>query len=84
MDRLCFHPCLSVCLFVFKQDISKSCAQIQPKFGGELGYVTRSKCLDFGEDPNPDLDPIITHADDSLGVGRVFGCVCVCVCLSAL
>ena len=26
-------------------------------------------------------DILITHADDSLGVGRVFGCVCVCVCV---
>ena len=24
------------------------------------------------------LDLLFTHADDSLGVGRVFGCVCVC------
>ena len=24
---------------------------------------------------------VITHADDSLGVGRVFGCVCVYVCV---
>ena len=30
------------------------------------------------------INMIFTHADDSLGVGRAFGCVCVyvCVCLS--
>ena len=24
------------------------------KFGGEVGFVTRTNCLDFGEDPDPD------------------------------
>ena len=27
------------------------------------------------------LQQVFTHADDSLGVGRVFGCVCVYVCV---
>ena len=48
-----FSP-LSVCLFVCKQNISKSCGRIWTKFGEELGYVTPTKRLDFGEDP--DLD----------------------------
>ena len=26
------------------------------KFCGDLGYVTRTKQFDFGEDPNQDLD----------------------------
>ena len=48
-----FTPlCLSECVM----DISKSCAQIQRKFGGQVGCVIRTNCFDFGEDPNPDLD----------------------------
>ena len=40
--RLCFHPCLSVCLlFVCEQDISKSYELIQMKLGGRVRYVTR-------------------------------------------
>ena len=46
-----------LCLFVCVQDISKSCGWIRTKSGGEVGCVTRTKWLDFGEDPN--LDPII-------------------------
>ena len=47
-------PCLSVCLSVWVQDLSKSCRWM--KFGGQFGFVTRTKCLDSGEDPNLDLD----------------------------
>ena len=58
----CLFVGLVVCLFVFEQNISKSCGRIWTKFGGELGYVTRMKWLDFGEDLNPDLDLIIFEA----------------------
>ena len=51
MDGGRFHPCLSVC----EQDISKSYSPIRTKFGGEVGCVTRMKCLNFGEDLDPDL-----------------------------
>ena len=54
--HLVFTP---VCLFVCEQNISKCWGRIWTKFGGELGYVPRTKLLDFGEDPNPDLDPRI-------------------------
>ena len=48
-----FTP-LFVCLSVCEQDISKSYERIQMKHGGQVGYVTRNNCFDFGEDPNPD------------------------------
>ena len=49
----------SLCLSVCVQDISKSCGRIQMKLGGQVGCVARTNGFDFGEDPNPDLDPII-------------------------
>ena len=48
---------LFVYLFLCEQDISKSCERIPTKFGGELGYMTRTKKIYFGEDPNRDPDP---------------------------
>ena len=39
--RLCFHPCLSVCLSVCEQDIS-SYGQICMKLVGKVGCVTRT------------------------------------------
>ena len=39
--RLCFHPCLSVYLFVCEQEISKKYGRILMKFCAQVGCVTR-------------------------------------------
>ena len=48
-----------VCLYVSEQDISKDCGRIQTKFGGQVGYVTRTSILDFGEELDLEPDMII-------------------------
>ena len=64
----CFAKCrstsdFSICLFIYlsvgEQDVSRSYGWIRKKLGGELGYVTRTTLLNFGEVYNSDLDPII-------------------------
>ena len=48
---LCFHSCLSVCLWAW---YLKKLWSIETKLGGQLGCVT----FDFGEDPDLNPDPI--------------------------
>ena len=48
---LCNHPCL----FVWARYLKKVMDEIQRKFGGPVGWVTRTNWLDFGEDQDPDL-----------------------------
>ena len=54
--KLCFHPYLSVCLFVCLSvcvhDISKIYRRIQTKLDGHVGCVTRKNSFNFGEDLN--------------------------------
>ena len=52
-----------VCLSVCEQDISKSHECIGTKFGGELGYATWTKWLNFAEDsdPKPRIFKVILH-----------------------
>ena len=59
--RLCFLPCLSVCLFVCEQHSSNICRRIWTKFGGELGNMTRTNWFDFSEDPSPIIFLMILH-----------------------
>ena len=46
--------CLSVCLLVYEQDVSKSYEWILMKLGGQAGCVISRNRFDFGEDPDPD------------------------------
>ena len=48
-----------VSVFLSVPDISKSCGRIQTKLGGQVGCVTRTNRLDFGEDLDLDPDPHI-------------------------
>ena len=50
VKEVMFSP---VCLFVCVQDISKGYGWIQMKFCGQVGCVTRTNRLDFGEDLDP-------------------------------
>ena len=43
-QRLCFHPCLSVC----EQDASKSYGWIRMELGGQVGCATETNQFDFG------------------------------------
>ena len=43
-----------------KHDISKSCERIRTKHGGHVGFATRKNLFNFGEDPDPDPDLIIS------------------------
>ena len=60
-----YHIGLSLLLSVCEQDISQSSEWIQTKFGGEIGCVTRKTWLDFGKDPDSDLDTRIFLSDSS-------------------
>ena len=58
MDKVYVFTPVCLCLSVCEQDISKSYGLIRTKLGGQVESVTRMNCLDFGEYPHPDPDPL--------------------------
>ena len=49
--------CLSVCLSVCPSDYSQTCERILTKFFGGVGHGSRTKCYNFGGDPDHASDP---------------------------
>ena len=49
--------CLSVCLSVCPSDYSQTCERILTNFFGGVGHGSRTKCYNFGGDPDHASDP---------------------------
>ena len=49
--------CLSVCLSACLSDYSQTCERILTKFFGGAGHGSRTKCYNFGGDPDHASDP---------------------------
>jgi len=54
---VCLFVCLSVCLFVCPWDYSQTCERILTKFFVGVGHGSRTKCYNFGGDPDHASDP---------------------------